>query len=612
MFGSVGIPHGFCFLWNPELLWLHVLSDSLIAIAYFLIPLALVRFVRLRRDFPFKGALLCFAAFIVACGSTHVLDVVTLWYPIYWVSGTLKALTAAISVLTLIVIVRIGPVVASMPIKLADKRFQDLIENAPDAILQVDSNGTIIIANVTAEKMFGYNRDELLGSQVDLLLPMHLRAAHPKRRNDFVHAGIARPMGKGIEDLHARRKDGSEISVEIGLSPVENEAGTHVTAMIRDVTDRKHAERELRSAQAQLNSLLEGTTVSVVAVDSSWTIAYMNLNAMEKLHVGAEAIGKTLWETFPLQLPAEREILEKVMETRQPAWYESYYAPLDLTTTVQAHPWGDGSIAMFFSDISQQKRLQRELEWERSMREQRLEVLARFSAGIAHEMKNPLAIIHARASDLAEMAEEGDVSAPVVAKTCVSIVKTSERALRILRGLAALAREGSKDPMHKADVPTMVDQAMELVRTRFSTHGILLTANVPDNLPQVECREGQIGQILLNLLNNAFDAVEGSPNSERWVRVEATMEGERGDADERLLLDVIDGGPPLSAEVKEHLMEIFYTTKPLGGGLGIGLSVSRAIATDHGGSLELQDSRVNTCFRLSLPVREEQMDGVPA
>jgi C4-dicarboxylate-specific signal transduction histidine kinase len=116
----------------------------------------------------------------------------------------------------------------------------------------------------------------------------------------------------------------------------------------------------------------------------------------------------------------------------------------------------------------------------------------------------------------------------------------------------------------------------------------------------------------MNLLNNAFDAVDASPDSERWVRVEASVEGVPGDASERLLIDVIDGGPELSAEVKEHLMETFYTTKPLGGGIGIGLSVSRAIADDHGGSLQLRDCDGHTCFRLSLPVRVKKHTEVAA
>ena len=258
------------------------------------------------------------------------------------------------------------------------------------------------------------------------------------------------------------------------------------------------------------------------------------------------------------------------------------------------------SSCSFFSDVSEQKAdLQRELDRERATRNQRIEVLAQFSAGLAHEIKNPLAIIHARASDLAELAAEG-TAPPVemVAKACASIVKTSDRALRILRGLEALARDGTHDPKQEAEVDGMVHLAVELVQRRYETHGIALTMVVPSGLPKIECREVQIGQVLLNLLNNAFDAIEISQESKRWVRVEVSTE----QAGEQVLIDIVDGGPALSEETRKHLMEAFYTTKPLGEGIGIGLSVSRAIAEEHGGTLELTDCDGHTCFRLSLPV----------
>ena len=94
------IPHGHCYLWKPFLVSLHVLSDGLIAIAYYSIPLVLVSFARQRQDLPFRRIFLLFGAFIVACGTTHLLEIWTLWHPAYWLSGTIKAVTALISVLT--------------------------------------------------------------------------------------------------------------------------------------------------------------------------------------------------------------------------------------------------------------------------------------------------------------------------------------------------------------------------------------------------------------------------------------------------------------------------------------------------------------------------------
>jgi PAS domain S-box-containing protein len=128
---------------------------------------------------------------------------------------------------------------------IAERRFRELIEHAPDAILQIDPAGQIIIANHTAESMFGYTLDELLGSSVDRLVPEATRAAHPGHRKAFAAAGVTRPMGQGL-DLRARRKDGTEVPVEISLSPVKTDQGIYITAAIRDVTERKRIEAQVR------------------------------------------------------------------------------------------------------------------------------------------------------------------------------------------------------------------------------------------------------------------------------------------------------------------------------------------------------------------------------
>jgi hypothetical protein len=91
------MPHGFCYQWRPLLIWLHGISDSLIAIAYFSIPLALIYLVRKKRNIPFDWMFVCFGTFIAACGATHLMEVVTLWIPVYWISGGVKVITALAS-----------------------------------------------------------------------------------------------------------------------------------------------------------------------------------------------------------------------------------------------------------------------------------------------------------------------------------------------------------------------------------------------------------------------------------------------------------------------------------------------------------------------------------
>ena len=103
------MPHGYCYLWKSGLVWLHVLSDSLIAVAYYTIPCLLIYFVRKRRDLPFDWILLMFSSFSVACGTIHLLAVWTLWHPTYWLSGFTKAITAFVSLATAVVLIPLIP-----------------------------------------------------------------------------------------------------------------------------------------------------------------------------------------------------------------------------------------------------------------------------------------------------------------------------------------------------------------------------------------------------------------------------------------------------------------------------------------------------------------------
>ncbi len=370
---------------------------------------------------------------------------------------------------------------------------------------------------------------------------------------------------------------------------------------------------DLAEANRKMASILESTTVCVMAMDRAWTITYMNKNARAALNVVRDVHGLTLFDAFPEQLAAEREIFRKVMETRHPASIDGYYAPFDLWTQVQVHPWEDGGVAIFFLDVSQQKRVERELARERALRNQRVEALARLSAGFAHDLRNPLAIIHAQASDLIEMTRvDAMPPAEVIAQTGASIVQTSERAIRILSGVAALVKEDEAAPMRPAAVGAIVDEAMDLVQGRYKTHAVALNAEVPRDLPLVECREAQIEQVLVNLLDNAFDAVHAAPGDGRWVKLVAGVDGTSEDACERLRIDVMDGGPGVSAELKPLIMETFFSTKPRGAGTGVGLTVSRAIAQAHGGTLEMLDGSAHTCFRLSLPLHAAGIEEVRA
>ncbi len=224
----------------------------------------------------------------------------------------------------------------------------------------------------------------------------------------------------------------------------------------------------------------------------------------------------------------------------------------------------------------------------------RLSALGQMAASLAHEVNTPLTIISASARNLARLADSGKLNAPDVLKHADRITNTSDRIAKIVRSLRHIARDESHDEFHPACVSEIVEECLELCRERFRVNSIQLLSVKVDPEIYVSCREGQITQVLLNLLLNAFDAVT-EIGGEGWVKVDVAVQ------DEIVTITVTDSGPGIAPELRTRIMEPFFTTKPVGTGIGLGLSLSRSLAEDHSGTLTLAEREEHTSFVLTLP-----------
>jgi PAS domain S-box-containing protein len=352
-----------------------------------------------------------------------------------------------------------------------------LLESASEGILLIDASGTITLVNGAAERMFGFERGELLGEPLEILLPERVRAAHVGHRAGYFAAPRVRTMGIGL-DLAGRRKDGSEFPVEISLSYVRSESGMVAMAFVTDITERKRVEGELQQQR------------------------------------------------------------------------EAVY------------------------------------------RAEKLAALGTLSAGIAHEMNNPLGIITSRIEVMLLESEDRGLPAAVVEDLRV-LHRASQRVAKIATSLRSFARRPPED--HRpVDLNAVVEEALLLMEKPLLAENIRLVTTLDRTLPAMRVDAAALQQVLMNLLVNAREAM--TDGGEIRIATERAAP-ERPDW---LRLSIADTGPGIAFEALSRVFDPFYTTKR--SGTGLGLSVSYGIVQEHEGTMDLQSRPGDgTTFVLTFP-----------
>jgi len=251
---------------TPWLGWLHIISDLGIWAAYAAIPFVLVYFLKRRPDLPFKMIFLLFGAFILACGTTHLIDVILFWHPIYRFAGIVKVFTAIVSWGTVFALIRIFPAAIKMrsPNELEQEiqartkqvhdnagRLESVVNHVVDGIISINERGTVETFNPAAEKIFGYTAAEVVGNNVRMLMPDPYRSGHDNFLANYLRTGQAKIIGIGRE-VSGQRKDGSTFPLELAVSEFFIGPKRFFTGIVRDITEKKKMEQEIQEHTLQL------------------------------------------------------------------------------------------------------------------------------------------------------------------------------------------------------------------------------------------------------------------------------------------------------------------------------------------------------------------------
>jgi PAS domain S-box-containing protein len=761
-------PHGFCYLWNPKLMWLHIVSDLAIAAAYFTIPVTLLWLARKRREVSFGWIACLFGLFIVACGFTHVLEVWNLWHTDYWVEGAVKAVTAVASVGTAIVLARTAPKLADLPSadmwiranavlesetnerretevllrqqeahyrdlaelvdlthdaifvrtldsrilfwntaaeklygwtkdevsgqithdllhttssapveeivrevmekgawegelvhtckdgtkrvvssrwalrtdghgnpisvlesnrditakQKEDRRFRALLESAPDAMVIVNGAGEIQLVNARAEEVFGYTRAEMLGQPVEMIVPERFRGNHAHHRDTYAEHPVSRAMGENV-DLYARRKDGTEFPVEVSLSPLETSDGTFISSAIRDVTERRRIQQDLRDANEFLEQRVQARTQELAEANAGLQKSQSSMMLAQKVaRIGTfEVEGnppRSIWTPgmeaiyglkegeytgtrdhwVSLVHPDDRERALNVVETAM-ATHSSYSNEYRIVRSDGAVRWIRAHGQLFYGqqgefrrlvgvnlDITDAKNKESEIialntGLERRVDERTQELTAAnkelesFSYSVSHDLRAPLRHIDGFARILSE---EFAAELPEDARNYLNrILKSTSDMGRLIDSLIKLAHLGRQElACEQVELGALVKSAIADLPQTESERNIEWRL---ETLPTVDCDPDLLKAVLTNLLSNALKFTRGRPVS--IIDVGSTaVKGE-------LAFFVKDNGVGFDPKYADKLFGVFQRlhAQEKFEGTGIGLATVQRIVQRHGGKI---------------------------
>lgn len=364
------MPHRECYLQIPSLIRLHLISDVLIGSSYVAISGTLAYLVyRARRDIPFHWIFLTFGMFIVACGMTHFMEVLTLWKPTFWLSGYIKLVTAIASVATAVILPPLVPKTLALvqsaklseerkirleqadveldalrkseqermleALRVSEERYRVVTDAASDAIISIDENSVIQFANRATENIFGYTVAELSGERITMLMPDYLRHVHETGIKRYLETGKRHLAWERIE-VSGLRKSGKEFPLEISFGEFSRDGKRFFTGVIRDVTERKRAERYLAAQHAATSVLAESATLPNAAPKILQTVCESlgwEIGALWIVDHQADALRcAEFWHT-PLTVATEFESFSektilprglglpgRVWESAEPAW----------------------------------------------------------------------------------------------------------------------------------------------------------------------------------------------------------------------------------------------------------------------------------------------------
>lgn len=533
--------------------------------------------------------------------------------------------------------------------KEAEERFKILMESAPDALLYVNSQGVITMANIQAEKVFGYSKTDLIGKEVEELIPERFRQIHKRHRDDYFKNPVARPMGGHGYEPYGISSDGREFPVDISLSPVRTEEGLFVLADVRDITERKSVEERIKRGyyyQKAISSILKISLEDIPIkrqmeniLEEIFSIPIMPFKKMGCIFLIEEdrpdvlfmAVQKGLSEDIVNScsiIPVgecvcgisalSKEIIvcdsdHKLHVPKQDVMmpHSNYCIPiisgekvLGVISLIMEKGYKRNkeddelmlSISKTVAGVVERYKAEMEKErlQEQLIQAEKFSALGRLTANVAHEIRNPLTMVGGYAKRLSKIIGESKEKEYVDV-----IISEVERLEKILRSVLTYSRESRLD-LKNYKITDIINETLKTFKLACQEKGIRIE-KVYSEVPDVMIDGDKMREVFNNIISNAIDFM-----SNGGVLTITVLE-ERIKERHYLCVKISDTGIGIPSDKLRFIFEPFFTTKVMEKGTGLGLAISKKIVEDHGGFIKVESEvGKGSTFSIYIPLEKNK------
>jgi len=458
----------------------------------------------------------------------------------------------------------------------SESRFRSVAESANDAIITADESGHISFWNKMAEKLFGYSKNEAIGKPLTILMPQRYQERHRNGLKHFFKTGEGKIIGK-ITELAAVKKDGNEFPIELTLADWETHDSKYVTGIVRDISKRKNEEDALRVTQEQLYQSEKMSTLGRMSAG----IAHELNNPAASVKRSASQMHTVFNDLQNYYLQMSRYHLtenqkDTLIELAQRA-KEGAKDPQILDPATRSDKEQEIENWCETKGIDNAWELAPSLISLRYDQKELSDLIEVFSASLFHIVLNWQNAIFTINTLLYEM----DLGANRISDI-VKAFKTYTYMDQI--------------PLQEVNIHKDLDNTLIIFSSKLK-HGITLERQYATNLPRVEAYGSELNQVWTNLIDNALDAMNGK--GKLIVRTSSTKKS--------VTIEIMDNGPGIPQEIQEKIFDPYFTTKKVGIGSGMGLSISHNIIVQkHHGKISLSSIPGETIFKVILPIRYQK------